>query len=473
MMPVSIKLFIDLRAGIAQKVQMKHIAPLLLSITAISACQPQSGSNSETTDSTAEAFASTYVPNPDPDLLLRNATLIDGVSDEFRKGDLLISNGKIAFVGSGEIPDDVTELDLDGRFLTPGIIDIHSHLGNYPSPGVHAHGDGNEVTSPITSEVYAEHGIWPQDPGFDEALQGGVTTLHVLPGSANLFGGRGVTLRNVPSRTVQGMKFPEAPYTLKMACGENPKRVYGSKGGPGSRMGNVAGYRKNWIRAEGYKKKRDKGGDFERDLQLETLADVLDGKILVQMHCYRADEMVQILDIAKEFDYKVGTFHHAVEAYKIGDYLKHNDTCAAMWADWGAFKMESFDYINENVPFVHAAGACAMIHSDDQNNIQRLNQEVAKTWADGNRAGLDISKAEAWKWLSTNPAKALGILEETGTLEAGKRADLIIWDGDPFSTYSRPATVMVDGAVLFDKSTGLKPKSDFRLGYADLTEEAK
>jgi len=420
---------------------MKHIAPLLLSITAISACQPQSGSNSATTASAAEAFASTYVPKPDPDILLRNATLIDGVSDEFRKGDLLVSNGKIAFVGSGEIPDGVTELDLDGRFLTPGIIDIHSHLGNYPSPGVHAHGDGNEVTSPITSEVYAEHGIWPQDPGFDEALQGGVTTLHVLPGSANLFGGRGVTLRNVPSR--------------------------------GSRMGNVAGYRTNWIRAEGYKKKRDNGGDFERDLQLETLADVLDGKILVQMHCYRADEMVQILDIAKEFNYKVGTFHHAVEAYKIGDYLKDSDTCAAMWADWGAFKMESFDYINENVPFVHAAGACAMIHSDDQNNIQRLNQEVAKTWADGNRAGLDISKAEAWKWLSTNPAKALGILEETGTLEAGKRADLIIWDGDPFSTYSRPATVMVDGAVLFDKSTGLKPKSDFRLGYADLTEEAK
>ena len=143
------------------------------------------------------------------------------------------------------------------------------------------------MTSPVTSEVYAEHGVWPQDPGFDEALQGGVTTLHILPGSANLFGGRGVTLRNISARTVQEMKFPDAPYTLKMACGENPKRVYGNKGGPGSRMGNVAGYRKNWIKAQDYKKKRDKGGDgFKRDLQLETLADVLDGKILIQMHCY-------------------------------------------------------------------------------------------------------------------------------------------------------------------------------------------
>jgi len=325
------------------------------------------------------------------------------------------------------------------------------------------------VTSPITSEVWAEHGVWPQDPGFDEALQGGVTTLHILPGSANLFGGRGVTLRNVASRTVQGMKFPDAPHTLKMACGENPKRVYGQKGGPGSRMGNVAGYRKNWVKAQDYQKKRAKAGDdFKRDLQLETLADVLDGKILVQMHCYRADEMVQILDIAKEFDYKVTTFHHAVEAYKIGDILKDNDTCAAMWADWYGFKMESYDGILENVPFVHAAGACAMIHSDDENGIQRLNQEVAKTWANGNRAGLNISKADAWKWLSTNPAKALGILEETGTLEVGKRADVVMWSDDPFITYARPEKVFIDGALLFDKESGLKPKSDFRLGYGEM-----
>jgi len=453
---------------------MKKLIPLFVSATALMACEPNANSdaNSENTDK-HPAFASTYKPQPSANVLLKNATIIDGVSLKERKGDLLVTDGRIGFVGAGVTPEGTTELDLEGRYVTPGIIDIHSHLGNYPSPGVHAHGDGNEATSPITSEVYAEHGVWPQDPGFDEALQGGVTTLHILPGSANLFGGRGITLRNVPSRTVQGMKFPDAPYTLKMACGENPKRVYGGKGGPASRMGNVAGYRKNWIRATSYKAKRDKGGEYDRDLQLETLADVLDGKILVQMHCYRADEMVQILDLAKEFEYKVTAFHHAVEAYKIGDYLAEYDTCAAMWADWGAFKMESFDYINENVPFVHAAGACAMIHSDDENNIQRLNQEVAKTWADGNRAGLNISKAEAWKWLSTNPAKALGILEETGTLEAGKRADLVIWNGDPFSTYARPDKVMLDGAILFDRAIGLKPKSDFRLGYADLAEGAE
>ena len=329
---------------------------------------------------------------------------------------------------------------------------------------MNAHGDGNEITSPITSEVYAEHGVWPQDPGFDEALAGGVTTLHILPGSANLFGGRGVTLRNVPSRTVQGMKFPDAPYTLKMACGENPKRVYGQKGGPGSRMGNVAGYRKNWIKAAEYKKKLEAGKDVTRDLQLETLAGVLNGDILVQMHCYRADEMVQIMDIAKEFGYKVTTFHHAVESYKIGDILAKNDVCSAMWADWYGFKMEANDGIRENIPFVHAQGACAMIHSDDGRGIQRLNQEVAKAWSDGNKIGLAIPKAEAFMWMTSNPAKAIGIEDETGSLEVGKRADIVMWSDDPFSTYSRPQKVFIDGAIYFDKASGLKPRSDFLTG---------
>lgn len=451
------------------------LSTFLLAGTAFLIGCEDNASSSETSDADAPApFLSTYAPMASETTFITNAQIIDGVSDDIRSGNLLLTDGRITAMGADiSAPDGAITVDAGGRFVTPGIIDIHSHLGNYASPGVRAHSDGNEVTSPITSEVDAEHGVWPQDPGFDEALQGGITTLHILPGSANLFGGRGVTLRNVPSRTVQGMKFPDAADTLKMACGENPKRVYGGKGGPGSRMGNVAGYRKNWIKAQDYKNKRDKGGEsFKRDLQLETLADVLDGKILVNMHCYRADEMVQILDIAKEFNYKVTTFHHAVEAYKIGDILAENDVCSAMWADWYGFKMESYDGIRENVPFVHAAGACAMIHSDDGNNIQRLNQEVAKTWADGNRAGLNISKATAWQWLSTNPAKALGILEETGTLEVGKRADLVVWSGDPFSTYARPDKVMIDGAIAFDREQGLKPKSDFTLGQV-VVEGAK
>ena len=425
-----------------------------------------------TATGTAEAgaelpFASTYEVPETPVTLIRNATVYDGIGGVFEDTDILLRDGKIAELGSDlEVGADA-EIDATGKIVTPGIIDIHSHLGNYPSPGVRAHSDGNEATSPITSEVDAEHGVWPQDPGFDEALAGGVTTLHILPGSANLFGGKGVTLRNVPARTVQGMKMPGAPETLKMACGENPKRVYGDKGGPASRMGNVAGYRKNWIRASEYDP--EKG----RDLQLETLKGVLDGDILVQMHCYRADEMAQILDLAEEFDYKVSVFHHAVEAYKIGDLLAEAGTCAAMWADWYGFKAEAYDAIRENVPFVHAQGACAMIHSDDDKGIQRLNQEVAKTWADGNAMGLDISKADAIAWMTSNPAKGLGIFDETGSLETGKRADIVIWSGDPFSVYARPEKVMVDGALLYDRDSGLKPVSDFRVGQDSLVEAAQ
>lgn len=445
------------------------LSALLLSTAALAltACgdKDQSTANSDKEAGVA-AFASTYTPQPSETTLISNANIYDGIGGEIMGGNILIVDGKISAISADEIglPEGARRVNANGAWVTAGIIDIHSHLGNYPTPSVNAHSDGNEVTNPITSEVFAEHGVWPQDPGFDLALAGGVTTLHILPGSANLFGGRGVTLRNVASRTVQGMKFPDAPYTLKMACGENPKRVYGNKGGPGSRMGNVAGYRKNWIKAQEYAKKVEAGENPTRDLQLETLAGVLSGNILVQMHCYRADEMAIILDLAKEFDYKITTFHHAVEAYKIADLLKESDTCAAVWADWWGFKMEAYDAIRENLPFLHAAGACAMIHSDSENGIQRLNQEIAKALSDGNRAGLDISKAEAWKWVSSHPAKALGIDDQTGSLEPGKRADLVIWSADPFSTYAKANSVYIDGAMVFDRGSKLTPVSDFKLG---------
>ncbi|PHR90843.1 MAG: amidohydrolase [Robiginitomaculum sp.] len=451
---------------------IKFLKPTLLlgaaalSLTVLSACAEKSGD--KTSEATPIAFPSTYTPRESQTTYITNAHVLDGIGGEFANTNLLIVGGKLSAIGTNidAGSGDVLTIDAKGAWVTPGVIDIHSHLGVYASPGARAHSDGNEATSPITAEVYAEHGVWPQDPGFAEALAGGVTTIHVLPGSANLFGGRGITLRNVTSRTVQGMKLPDAPYTLKMACGENPKRVYGQKGGPASRMGNFAHYRKNWIKAQGYKAKLDKGeikaGD--RNLQLETLAGVLSGDILVQMHCYRADEMAQVLDMGKEFGYKISAFHHAVEAYKIPDLLKEAGTCAAMWSDWWGFKMEAYDGIRENIPFVHAAGACAMIHSDDGTGIQRLNQEIAKAWGHGNRVGLEISKADAWRWISSNPAKALGISDQTGSLEVGKRADIVIWTGDPFSTYTKASKVFIDGALLYDRETGLKPVSDFMLG---------
>jgi len=420
-----------------------------------------------------DPYPSTYRPYPGVPTLLTNVTIYDGEGGRIDRGAVLFADGKIVQVGQTITPPaGATVIDGTGKWVTPGVIDIHSHLGDYPSPGVKALSDGNEATSPVTAEVWAEHSIWPQDPGFSRALaNGGVTTLQILPGSANLFGGRSVILKNVYARTTQGMKFPGAPYGLKMACGENPKRVYGSKGRePSTRMGNIAVDRQTWAKAVEYKRKWDKyekdGGDPpSRDLAMDTLAGVLAGEILVQNHCYRADEMANVIDMSKEFGYHVTAFHHAVEAYKIADLLKANGICAAVWADWYGFKMESYDGIPENLALLQKEGTCAMIHSDDQNGIQRLNQEVAKAQAAGRRAGIDIPDEVAWEWLSINPAKALGIADKTGSLKPGKMADVVLWNGNPLSVYTRPEKVWIDGAMLYDANNPkLRPVSDFELG---------
>ncbi len=420
-----------------------------------------------------DPYPSTYRAYPGVPTLVTNVTVFDGEGGRIEGGSVLFADGKVVAVGKTvATPAGATVIDGTGKWITPGIVDIHSHLGDYASPGVQAHSDGNEATAPTTPDVWAEHSVWPQDPGFSRALaNGGVTTLQILPGSANLMGGRSVVIKNVYARTEQGMKFPQAPYGLKMACGENPKRVYGGKGRePSTRMGNVAVDRQTWAKAVEYRRRWDKyekdGGDPPaRDIGMDTLAGVLDGSILVQNHCYRADEMAIVMDMAREFGYRVSTFHHAVEAYKIGDLLKANGVCAAVWADWYGFKMESYDGIRENLPILQQAGACAMIHSDDANGIQRLNQEVAKALAAGRRAGIDVSDAAAWEWLSLNPARALGIADRTGSLKPGKMADVVLWNGNPFSVYTRPEKVWIDGALLYDADDPKRrPVSDFELG---------
>jgi imidazolonepropionase-like amidohydrolase len=414
-------------------------------------------------------YPSTYKAYPGRPTVIRGATIFDGEGGRIEKGVVFLSEGKVVAIGGPDtpIPADIAVFDGTGKYVTPGVIDIHSHLGDYPSPGVEANSDGNEATSPVTPHVWAEHSIWPQDAGFSRALaNGGVTSLQILPGSANLFGGRSVTLKNVPARTMQGMKFPGAPQGLKMACGENPKRVYGSKGRePSTRMGNMAVNRQTWIKARDYQKKRAAGKDQPRDLGMETLADVLEGKILVHNHCYRADEMANVIDMSKEFGYKVTAFHHAVEAYKVADLLRDNGICAALWGDWYGFKMEAYDGIKENLPLVHRAGACAIVHSDDQDGIQRLNQEAAKALGAGRRMGIDIPDEVAWTWLAINPARAMGISEQTGSLKVGKMADVVLWNGNPFSTYTRPEKVWIDGALLYDSGNPkLRPVVDFELG---------
>lgn len=453
----------------------KMLVALMASSVLLAACSDNNEPEQSSVDKN-NPFPSTYQRIDHTPVYISNVTILDGVGNKIENGKVLLADGKIIAFGSDvTAPSNALRIEGSGKWVTPGIIDTHSHLGVYASPSTRSHSDGNEMTGPVTAEVWAEHSIWPQDPGFQRALAGGVTSMQILPGSANLFGGRSVTVKNLPNRTMQDMKFPEAPYGIKMACGENPKRVYGDKGGPMTRMANVAGYRKAWIEAQEYQKKWNayesavadgEGGKKPgRNLRLETLAGVLDGDIIVHMHCYRADEMAIMMDVMKEFNYQIGSFHHAVEAYKIADKLAENDVCSAMWADWWGFKMEAYDGIRENIPMVHNAGACAIVHSDSDLGIQRLNQEAAKAWSDGVRAGIDISKEEAWVWLSANPAKSLGIFEHTGSIEKGKNADIVLWSADPFSSYAQAEKVFIDGAMVFDRTNPESwPVSDFELG---------
>ena len=418
-----------------------------------------------------EPYESTYQPRPAADFLIGPVNLLTGAGEQLEDVEVLVRQGRIAAVGPGLPRMDVQVFPAQGKWLTPGIIDVHSHLGTYPSPAVGSTSDGNEATDPNTAQVWVEHSVWPQDPQFGHALAGGVTTLHILPGSANLFGGRGVTLKNVPARTVQDMKFPGAPQSLKMACGENPKRVYGeNKRAPSTRMGNMAGYRAAWAKAQAYREKQraHADGDAEsppdRNLQLDTLAAVLDGEIMVHTHCYRADEMATMMDLAREFGYRITAFHHAVESYKIADLLAKADICSAMWADWWGFKLEAFDAISQNVALVEAAGACAIVHSDSAQGIQRLNQEAAKALAAARRMGMEVSETQAIAWITKHAATALGIADRTGSVEVGKAADLALWNRNPFSVYARAEKVWIDGHLYYDREDpARRPARDFDL----------
>ncbi len=435
-----------------------------------------------------------------PPVLLHGARIMTATGVIYPRGELLLQGSEILAVGASikDVPAGTQRVDVSGKTITPGIIDTHSHMGVYASPGFSAHADGNEAVGPNTAYARAADGYWPQDPNFERARAGGITTAQILPGSANLFGGRSLTVRLIPdARSAEDARFPDAPSGFKMACGENPKRVYGQKGGPQTRMGNVAGYRdafqkaieyqRSWEKyetAQGEWDKRSQAGDGElkqkdrptppnRDFGLETLAAVLDGDVLVHMHCYRADEMSLMLELAKEFGFHIRSFHHAVEAYKIADRLRAHDTAVSIWADWWGFKAEAFDGIRENAAMVSSAGARAIIHSDSAVGIQRLNQEAGKAMFAGRHAGFDISDDEALRWITINPAWALGIDSKTGSLEPGKLADVVIWSGDPFSVYTVAERVYLGGDLVYDRGDPRhQPRTDFELGFrpGDISE---
>lgn len=429
----------------------------------------------ETAPYLIDLFPSTYRPLPREDTLVTHATILDGADHRIDDGDVLLRDGKVVAVGHGLSAPRARVIDAHGRWVTPGIIDIHSHDGTYvvPQTSLDAEAsDVSELSDPDAAGTWIESAVNPQDPAFARALGRGVTTLQILPGSDPVFGGRTVVVHPIPATTVQAMEMPGAPWGLKMACGENPKTTdVEQKHGPTSRQGEIAYIRGEFTRARHYMHEWAEylsGDDDDRpddDARLDTLAAVLNGDIAVHMHCYRADEMAVMIDLSHDIGFRIAAFHHAVEGYKIAPLLAANHICAVVWSDWWGYKMEALDGIRANAAFIDAAGGCTMMHSDSPFLGQWLNIEAGKAAAAGRRAGLALPPEHVIEWLTANPAKALGLADRIGTLEPGKDADLVIWSGDPFSVYAHADTVFIDGAVAYDRGDPrYQPRSDFELG---------
>ncbi len=422
-----------------------------------------------------EAPESRYRPLPRVDTLLSGATILDGAGGRIEHGDVLMRDGRIVAVGHALAHEGAVVVDAGGRWITPGIIDIHTHYGTYLLPQSAAEAGVSDViedSDPNVADTWIEHAVRPGDPAFSRALASGITTLQILPGSGALFGGRSVIVKPVPAVTVDQMRFPGARQGLKMACGSNPASSFGSRGRfPNSRQGEIAGVRAAFLEARRYLKEWEdyrngrKADAPRRDLKLDTLSAALRGDLKIHLHCYRADDIANWIATLGEFGVHLAAVHHAVEAYKIAPLLAEKHVCAAVWPDWWGFKREAEDGIPENAAFIDAAGGCVVMHSDIPLLGSLLNIEAAKAAAAGRRAGLAIPAESAIRWITSNAATALGLESQIGHLAPGMNADLVVWSGDPFSIYSRADLVFIDGAVAYDRhGPSSQRPSDFELG---------
>jgi len=386
------------------------------------------------------------------DIVIKNAMVMTVTHGNIANGSIYIKDGKIAAVGETvNAPTGATVIDAGGKYLTPGIVDSHSHIA--------LDDDVNEATSPITPHMMMKDAFDYQDKAIYRALAGGVTTSLLLHGSANMIGGQAVVIKHKYGASRDEMLFPNAPRSIKFASGENPKRVYGSRDQlPSTRMGNFAVQRQALVEAQDYMREWDaynekvKRGDKDasppkHDLKLDALADVLRGKIMVQIHIYRSDEMLTEIAMAKEFGYKIRAFHHALEAYKVADELAANNIAIATFADWWGYKQEAWDAIPWNATLSMRKGVRVAIKSDSEDYTRRLNQEAAKAMRYGG-----ATEEEALKMITLNPAWIVGVDDRVGSIDVGKDADLVIWDGYPLSSYGVPEKVLIDGDVYFDRS---------------------
>ena len=399
------------------------------------------------------------VPGASSALVIRGAHVITVAGEEHAPGTVVVLDGKIAAVGpvdSVEIPAGAQVIEAAGSYLMPGIVDTHSHMGVYSWPSVKANWDGNEMTSPITPQVRAEDALNLHDPAFQRARAGGVTTVQVIPGSGNMIGGQGVVIKLRPVDTLAAMRLAGAPRQMKMASGENPKRVYGErKKLPSTRMGNFLVMREAFAKARDYmdswerweaKTDKDDASPPDRDLKLEALADVMRGRIRVHIHCYRADEILTLMGIADEFGWKIASLQHCLEGYKVAEHIARAGIGVATFSDWWGYKVEAWDAIPQSPAILAAHGVRVSIHSDSPDLIQRLFHEAAKSVKHG------LPYEEGLKAITLHPAWMLGIDDRVGSIEVGKDADLALFSRHPFDIYTLVQRTWIDGRLVFHRS---------------------
>ena len=391
------------------------------------------------------------LPTFQNDVVIRGGTILTVTHGKIENGSIYIHNGKIAAVGKTvNAPSSAKVIDAGGKWVMPGIIDSHSHIA--------LDDDVNEATSPVTPHMMMKDAFNYDDKAIYRALAGGVTSSLLLHGSANMIGGQAIVIKHKYGLGRDELLFPGAPQSIKFASGENPKRVYGTKNQlPSTRMGNFAVMRQAFIEAREYMRTWDdydakvKKGDKDatppkKDLKLEALADVMRGKLLVQIHCYRADEFLTEMAIAKEFGYKIRAFHHALEAYKVADKIAENGVGIATWPDWWGFKYEAWDGIPWNAAISLHKGVRVALKSDSEDVTRRLNQEAGKIVHYG------VSEDDALKMITLNPAWIIGVEDRVGSLDVGKDADITIWNSYPLSSTALVDEVLIDGDVYFDRS---------------------
>ncbi len=377
-------------------------------------------------------------------VFLKNATILTVAEPgTIEGGSIFVRDGKIAALGrSLEAPEGIPVIDVSGLTVMPGIIDCHSHIAT--------EGGLNEATQTITPEVRVRDALTGRDLEIYRATAGGVTTANILHGSANAIGGQNAVIKLKYGRSPQDLLFPGAPRGVKFALGENPTQAnsVGNAGKrfPNTRMGVEASIRRAFTEAREYEEALKRDPRTRRDLRLDALLGVLHGEILVHCHCYRADEILMILETAKANGFKVATLQHVLEGYRVAPEILASGAGASTFSDWWSYKIEAYEAIPYNAALMQRAGIVTSINSDLPHQIRHLSVEAAKTMKYG-----DLTEHEALAQLTLNPAKQLGIDKMAGTIEAGKSADLAFFNGHPLSPYSRCVLTLIDGEVVYDK----------------------